>query len=445
LFITGASGYVGRQVLERILPQQYERVWCLIRGNTVAPSPNVRFVNGDLLKPETYASQLAECDTVLHLAAVVGKNRPEEYFRGNAEGTRVLVEQAKRAGVKQILHVSTIAVKFEDVSHYPYAQSKRLAEKTVVASGLRYLIVRPTMVIGRGSPVIEGLSKLAAMPVVPFFGPGTAKVQPVSVEDLAAYLLDALDAGPLGNRVAEVGGPEVLTLKEFVLRIRRTLHGKPPRVVHLPAGISVAVLSRLEPALLPVLPVTAGQLAAFTNDGVADPELSPGSPRLPLKTVDEVLEAASADEQSSLDKECHTYSRYLVGAPPTPYVLAKYRQYHKVTNTFAGLPLWDRMLISISARGPLLTRMVDSYAVRFCKFSALRKKLVLMLALLECSRPALEYLDGTDGGGRAWMFLRMGFQAAISVALLLIAIVLLMPTHLIRTTVWHPLRVVLAR
>jgi hypothetical protein len=71
--------------------------------------------------------------------------------------------------------------------------------------------------------------------------------------------------------------------------------------------------------------------------------------------------------------------------------------------------------------------------------------MVLMIALLECSRPANEYLDATDNGGVVRVFAQMGFQAAVSALLLICAVLLLIPIHLFRAAIWHPLRVALAR
>jgi nucleoside-diphosphate-sugar epimerase len=223
----------------------------------------VEFVQGDLTGASTYASALTGCDAVVHLAAATGKARPKTYFQVNLEGTRTLLGECKRAGVRYFLYVSTIAARFTNQHRYYYAQSKRRAEEAVAGSGIPYTIVRPTMVLGKGSPVQEGLAKLANLPVVPVFGNGRALVQPVSVDDLADCLAAILEDAAFAGRTVEIGGPDILTIQELMMKIR----GSSAPVMHLPAGLIAACVGVVEKPLFPVLPFTAGQIASFVNDG----------------------------------------------------------------------------------------------------------------------------------------------------------------------------------
>jgi len=290
LFVTGAGGYLGRRVLALADQAHDGRIVCLSRSGQPVPNAS-ETIGGDLLDGESYASALKTCETVLHLAAATGKNPPAEYFRVNREGTRILLEQCRKAGVKRILHVSTIAVKFPHIEHYYYAQSKLQAEALVRESGLEYCIVRPTMIFGKGAPVLEGLSRLAGAPVVPLFGGGRAIVQPVFVDDLAKGLLSLLRASRFDGQTIDSGGPDVMTMKDLLVEIRQTVYGKPARLLPIPVGPLSAVLAILEKFMLPLLPVTAGQLTSFTSDGTAGTP-HPGAGR--MTTVREILRMAAA-------------------------------------------------------------------------------------------------------------------------------------------------------
>lgn len=220
LFITGATGYIGSRVLSSLDRRNYRRIICLSRAKPAAAQAGVEYVLADLLDSGAYSGALSQCDTVLHMAAVTGKSRPAEYFRVNREGTRTLAGESLRAGVKRFVYVSSIAAKFRDQSRYYYAQSKRQAEEVVASSGLAHTIVRPTMVMGKGAPVLEGLARLASAPVLPIFGNGRARVQPVSVNDLTTCLLDILKGGFEGGTL-EIGGPQILSMEELLVKIRR--------------------------------------------------------------------------------------------------------------------------------------------------------------------------------------------------------------------------------
>ena len=268
VFLTGASGFLGGRVLAR-LAAGGDRVVCFGRRKPAFESRNVAYIPGDLLDGEACQEAMAGCGTAIHMAAATGKQKAADYFRVNRDGTAAMVEAARSAGIARFVFVSTIAAKFTDLTHYYYAQSKREAETLVSASGLEWTIVRPTMIFGPGSAAVAGLRKLAGLPVVPVFGNGHAPVQPVFVDDLASVLAAIPRDGAFVNRVVEIGGPEVRTIEELLLGLRARLGIWNRRVAHLPAGLLKAALAAVEPVLLPWLPVTAGQLASFTNDGTA--------------------------------------------------------------------------------------------------------------------------------------------------------------------------------
>jgi nucleoside-diphosphate-sugar epimerase len=265
VLITGASGFLGGSLLKQ-LAGRADRVVCF--GRRRPDSAGVEFRQGDLLQPEDCRRALEGCDEVVHLAAVTGKQKPEEYFRVNTEGTRVLLAAAKEAGAGSFLFVSSIAAGFQTRFPYPYAESKRKAEDLVRAGGVPWTIVRPTMIFGPGSPVQQGLKGLATLPVVPLFGDGRVQVQPVFVEDVAGVIADLRDSG----RTVEIGGPDVLSMEELLLRMRQAAGITNRRVLHLPLGPIAACLAAVEPLLRPLMPVTAGQLASFGNPGTAAPD-----------------------------------------------------------------------------------------------------------------------------------------------------------------------------
>jgi uncharacterized protein YbjT (DUF2867 family) len=271
LFLTGAGGLVGRAVLDAV-DRSRHRVVRLQRASS-APRADARdddIVMGDLLDPSSYAPSLAGIDTVVHLAAQTGRATRAEHWRVNAEGTTRLVEASARAGVKQFLFVSSIAVKFGNAPLYHYAEAKRVAESAVRSSGMPHTIVRPTIVLGPGSPIGARFRSLAALPVLPIFGEGAVRLQPIDVRDVARVISAIIDERRSADEVIEVGGPDTLTLEELLRRLHTLLRGTSVRAVHLPLRPLRAALGLAERISLTLAPVTAGQLAPFANDSVAD-------------------------------------------------------------------------------------------------------------------------------------------------------------------------------
>jgi len=272
IFVTGATGFLGREITKRLSSPVCSR--------------------GRLLDPQSYADDLRGCETVLHLAAVTGKQVPQEYFRVNRDGTACLLAEAQKAGVKRFIYISSIGAKFRD-SSYPYGQSKLEAEELVKASPLRWTIVRPTMIFGEGSAVLSGLSRLALLPVIPVFGDGNTRVQPVFVDDLAEALLSILEDNSLDSKTLEIGGPEVATIESLMQSIRWSKLGRKGKMVHLPLGPIAACLRLVEPVLRPLLPFTAGQLASFRHEGTADSDKWVAQLYPRMKGIKEMLDAAA--------------------------------------------------------------------------------------------------------------------------------------------------------
>ncbi|MGH7820003.1 MAG: NAD-dependent epimerase/dehydratase family protein [Candidatus Binatia bacterium] len=276
IFVTGGTGFIGQAFLRGLERSSHDAIYCLTRSGALPaglrPSTSLRPVRGTLRDAGSYSEALGASDIVVHLAAATAKARREEHFAVNAEGTRALLEQCRRSGTKRLLHVSTIAVRFADKSSYPYAQSKELAERAVQTSGLRHVIVRPTIVIGKGGGAWRGISTLARSPVLVVFGDGTARVQPIHVDDLVRCLLHVVSEGRFADEVLELGGPEEATFEGFLKDVHRALRGREPRrALRLPVGPLMKVLAALERPFAPLLPITAGQLAAFCNDTTARP------------------------------------------------------------------------------------------------------------------------------------------------------------------------------
>jgi NADH dehydrogenase len=126
-------------------------------------------------------------------------------------------------------------------------------------------------VLGRGAPLWQELCRLARPRVTPLFGGGRATVQPVAVEDVVECLLAWLREGGLARETIDVGGPEILSFRDLLARVRRALRGSDAGMIRVPWRASQAVLGLLEPLFLERLPWTAGQLYAFRYDGTALP------------------------------------------------------------------------------------------------------------------------------------------------------------------------------
>jgi len=296
VFVTGATGFLGSRVFAALRDRGISVV-ALDRSGSLRqktrPGDGVETVKADLLQPELYRDALAKTDVVLHLAALTGRATEQEHFRVNAQGAETLLEQCRLAGVQRILFVSSIATKFPDKSRYYYAQAKLRAEEAVRNSGLRFTIIRPTIILGRGSPILTALEKLATLPVIPIFGNGRALVQPIYVDDLVVYILEILEQDRFRNETLELGGPAALTIEELLQKIRRARRGGDTSKglsLHIPLGLLLPLLGAAESlGLGTLLPISVGQLSSFRYDGTIEPNGLHETRQKSLRNVQEML------------------------------------------------------------------------------------------------------------------------------------------------------------
>jgi len=293
LLITGASGFIGRHLLARLNPQLYDPVYCLSRSEEAARKlggqKHLHWMVGSLFDSDMYGGCLESIDVVIHLAATTGKAPREEYFRVNADGTRHLLAQCQRRGVKNFLYVSSIAATYQNKTQYYYAQSKQAAEDTVRHSALQYAIVRPTIVLGKESPGWQALSKLARLPLLVVFGDGCARIQPVDVNDVADALLAILEERRFHNESFDVGGPEIVSMEEFLRRVRRLYYDRETRTIHLPWKPMASLLAFTDRYAPGLMPLNAGQLCALIQDGTAVPNWLWETRRPRMKDLDTLL------------------------------------------------------------------------------------------------------------------------------------------------------------
>ena len=188
LAVTGATGFVGARLLDQALAAG-QSVDALTR-RPQPPRTGVRWVDGAFDRPASLDRLLGEADALIHVAGVV--NAPDEagFQAGNVAGTAAVLATAERAGVRRVVHVSSLAAREPELS--AYGRSKCDAEREVRLSGLDWTIVRPPAVTGPGDREMLELFRLAARTgVVLMPPPGRASV--IHVDDLARLLLALVD------------------------------------------------------------------------------------------------------------------------------------------------------------------------------------------------------------------------------------------------------------
>lgn len=292
ILVTGGTGFVGRKVVHALRAEGRE-VRCLIRDRRRAATLEhwgCELAAGDIADAAGLRAAAAGCDAVVHLVSIIAGS-PRDFERTMTQGTRDLVAAAREAGVRRFVLMSALGTSEATRELVPYYRAKWEMERAVAESGLEHVVFRPSFVFGSDGGVLPTfVRQVRWLPVTPVVGPGTRRLQPIWVEDVAAFFARAIDLPAAADRTFELGGPDAVTWNELFERIKRALGARRP-TVHVPFALVRA--GALLAERLPRPPVTRDQLTMLAaGDNVADVAPAREAFGLPLTPLDEQLRRA---------------------------------------------------------------------------------------------------------------------------------------------------------
>jgi len=257
--MTGATGYVGREVLPILLRRDHE-VRALVRRPERSGSLGdlgVELVAGDLADAAALRTLVAGTDAVVHLVGIIAESGTQTFDAVHVRGTQALLAAARATGVSLFVHVSALGAR-GDSTATKYHRTKWEAEEAVRGSTLAHVVFRPSIVAGPGNAAIGMMVNLLRFsPVVPVIGDGRYEMQPVWIGDVAEAVARALERQDLRGTF-DLGGPERLTYHQVLDRLEAALGVHRPRV-GVPVGM--ARFAALAGAALPAFaPITSQQL-----------------------------------------------------------------------------------------------------------------------------------------------------------------------------------------
>ena len=267
--VFGGSGFLGRHVV-RALAQRDYRLRVGVRRPELAghlqPLGKVGQINpvqANVRYPASLDAAMRGSRVVVNLVGILSEGGAQRFNAVQTEGARAIAEAAARIGAR-VVHVSAIGANANSASRY--ATSKALGEQAVLDVTPDATIIRPSIVFGPEDHFTNRFAALARLfPALPLIGADT-KLQPVYVGDVASAIADAVDGKTRAGATYELGGPEVMTMREAIELILRVAE-RDPMLVPLPFG-----LAKLQAAFLQFAPgdlkLTPDQVEMLKTDNV---------------------------------------------------------------------------------------------------------------------------------------------------------------------------------
>ncbi|MEU3826634.1 SDR family oxidoreductase [Streptomyces sp. NPDC029080] len=255
--VTGATGYIGGRLVPELLAAGH-RVRCLARSpGKLRDHPwagETEVVRGDVTDAEAVAAAMRDVDVAYYLVHALGSGA--DFEETDRRAARVFGEQAKAAGVRRIVYLGGLApagVPEDQLS--PHLRSRAEVGRILLASGVPTAALRAAVIIGSGSVSFEMLRYLTErLPVMITPSWVRTRIQPIAVRDVLRLLVAGARLPDDVNRSFDIGGPDILTYRDMMMRYAHVA-GLPRRLI-VPVPVLTPGLSSLWVGLVTPVPAS---------------------------------------------------------------------------------------------------------------------------------------------------------------------------------------------
>ncbi|MDO9412094.1 MAG: complex I NDUFA9 subunit family protein [Pseudolabrys sp.] len=268
--VYGGSGFLGRHVVRALAKRDY-RIRVAVRRPDLAfhlqplgRVGQIHAVQANLRNAASVEAAARGAHVLINLTGILQEGGRQRFDSIHSYGAEQVALAANAHGARMV-HVSAIGA--DEQSAAPYAKSKAVAERLVLAAQPQAVIMRPSILFGPEDDFFNRFASLARMsPVLPLIGGGATRFQPVFVGDVAKAIADAVDGKLRAGTTYELGGPDVRSFKELMQFILATIE-RNRLLVPMPFFVAKFQAMFLQFAPAP-LTLTAGQVEMLRTDNV---------------------------------------------------------------------------------------------------------------------------------------------------------------------------------
>ena len=264
------AGFIGKSLIFELLRKGYIVNAVsrnpYLRGNlrSMANIGQLEIRYGDITKKDTIEHYFQNADIVVNLVGVLAENSKNKYRDAHVIGPKNLGELSKKYDIKRLIHISSIGA--DTQSNIDYQKTKGEGEEAIKHNFSDVTIIRPSIVFGPEDGFFNVQAKLLKLsPIIPLFGGGKNKFQPIYVNDLVEGIIKIFLNDKYKSKIFEFGGPDIMTMHNVYQFILNNLNIK--RLL-IPTPIVAASIMAHFIQLLPNPIITTDLVKALKIDNV---------------------------------------------------------------------------------------------------------------------------------------------------------------------------------
>ena len=262
--VFGGTGFLGRRLVDRLLARDISIAIASRHSSSDAEDVELRMVQVDIRDKSELAQALEGAYAAVNCVGLYHETRSESFHDIHVVGARNIADAARDSGVRRLIHISGIGVDPKSTSTYIRARTE--GEYAVRSIFPDAVILRPSAMFSRDGAFFGALDTIVRyMPIIPMFGDGSTRLQPVYVGDVAEAICRAIEDEKTAGTIFELGGAEIFSYREILERLAAR---SGQRRLFLPVPYTLwSVLARIA-SILPHPPLTLAQVALLRNDNV---------------------------------------------------------------------------------------------------------------------------------------------------------------------------------
>jgi uncharacterized protein YbjT (DUF2867 family) len=263
ILITGASGFVGRNLVQSLTDSQHNITACIHK--TELPF-NVKIYKIDfakMLKITDWLEYLIGIDVVINCVGIIAPSTKHSFEVMHTQAPIALFKACEKTHVKRIIQVSALGA--DDSALVDFHKSKKQADNYLRDSSLNWFILRPSLVVGQGGKSYGFFQCLSNLPIIPLPGNGEQLIQPIAINYMVEVIEKCLESKD-ANKTIDVVGDKAISYKQWMQQLRSKKSSA--RFFKIPMGLMKFLARLLSPLNLQLL--SKDNLSMLEQNNVAD-------------------------------------------------------------------------------------------------------------------------------------------------------------------------------